>query len=321
MTTALETQIRSQPEALGRMVAVDITEAAKSVATWQRLWLIGTGTSEHAAMIGARMFQDAGVDAHAIPAMHFACWPPQLRPGDAAVVITHTAETAYALAARERALAAGMSVLPITRIGGGLPDSIETVEKETSETYTVSYTTTLLLLARLAGSLGSSVFTDEAIARVPDAARAALADSGVGGIEQPQRLLVLTGAGIAAASAREGALKLREAARFPAEAYDAEFLLHGNAVPLTGADHLVILTPPQDDNGFLSGVARVADAAGLPVTRVAEPADLPPPLAQIPLTVRLQLLALRFSEERGQDPDTVITGAWDDATLWGLGSP
>ena len=40
------------------------------------------------------------------------------------------------------------------------------------------------------------------------------------------------------------------------------------------------------------------------------------PLAQLPLTVRLQLLALRFALERSQDPDTVIVGAWNDPATW-----
>jgi glucosamine--fructose-6-phosphate aminotransferase (isomerizing) len=44
-------------------------------------------------------------------------------------------------------------------------------------------------------------------------------------------------------------------------------------------------------------------------------------LAQIPLTVRVQLLALRIAIERGQDPDKVIVGHWDDPGLWALGSP
>jgi glucosamine--fructose-6-phosphate aminotransferase (isomerizing) len=43
-------------------------------------------------------------------------------------------------------------------------------------------------------------------------------------------------------------------------------------------------------------------------------------MAQIPITVRLQLLAERFARLRGQDPDTVIVGAWADAALWRLGA-
>jgi glucosamine--fructose-6-phosphate aminotransferase (isomerizing) len=48
---------------------------------------------------------------------------------------------------------------------------------------------------------------------------------------------------------------------------------------------------------------------------------LPPLLSQIPLTVRLQMLALRFAVEGGQDPDTVIVGSWADDGLWRIGRP
>ncbi len=57
------------------------------------------------------------------------------------------------------------------------------------------------------------------------------------------------------------------------------------------------------------------------MTRVAEPSGLHPIAAQIPLTVRLQLLAARLAAQRGQNPDTVITGAWNDPRLWSLGAP
>src|SRR5207247_5049466 len=119
--------------------------------------------------------------------------------------------------------------------------------------------------------------------------------------------------------AREGALKLREASRFPAEGYDVEYLLHGSAVPLTADDHLVSLSPP-DANGLVEGVAKAAEAEGIGVTRVIEPADLPPVLAQIPLVSRFQLLALRFAIERGENPDLVIERAWAGDELWAIGS-
>ena len=57
------------------------------------------------------------------------------------------------------------------------------------------------------------------------------------------------------------------------------------------------------------------------MTRLAEPSPLPLLLAQIPLTVRLQLLALRFATARGQNPDVVITGAWAEPALWDIGLP
>ncbi len=131
---------------------------------------------------------------------------------------------------------------------------------------------------------------------------------------------MFTGEGPSAVTAREAALKVREASRFPAEGYDVEYLLHGHAVPLSGQDRLVVLTPP-DTDGLVAGVAAAAEAAGVPVSRIHEPADLPPVLAQIPLVVRLQLLALRFARERGYDPDVAIEGPWADERLWAIGSP
>ena len=83
---------------------------------------------------------------------------------------------------------------------------------------------------------------------------------------------------------------------------------------------MVTLTPP-DADGFLTAIGEAARAAGAGVTDLHEPWPLPLLLAQIPLTVRLQMLALRLATVRSQDPDTVITGAWQDAALWGHGKP
>ena len=102
--------------------------------------------------------------------------------------------------------------------------------------------------------------------------------------------------------------------------YDAEFFLHGTAVPLTSQDHVLALMTP-DEDGLVEGVARAAEAEGIGVSRLPEPSPLPGVLAQIPLVARLHLLALRFATTRGQDPDTVITGHWDDPKLWSIGSP
>jgi glutamine---fructose-6-phosphate transaminase (isomerizing) len=132
--------------------------------------------------------------------------------------------------------------------------------------------------------------------------------------------MVIAAAAQSAITAREAALKVREASRVLAEGYDAEFLLHGSAVPLTAQDHLVVITTP-DEDGLVGGIASAAEAEGVPVTKIGEPAPLPLLLAQIPLAVRFQMLALRFALTRGQDPDKVIVGAWDDQRLWSIGAP
>ena len=321
--TALERQIRSQPQELERLATHPLGhEAVERLAQCRRIWLVGTGTSLHAAELGAAMLYEAGRGAQAIPSMHFVNWAPPVDHRDGMVLISHNAgqETAYAAAAYRQAKDAGLRVLPLTRQGAGLPDALETVPKEASETYTVSYTAVLLLLARLANALGAESLSPDAIAKVPGAVADAIENPGIDRIVAPRRLLVLFGEGPASVTAREGALKLREASRFPAEGYDVEYLLHGSAVPLGSDDHLVALSPP-DTDGLVRAVANAAEREGVRVTTLAETADLPPLLAQIPLTVRLQMLALRFAQARGQNPDRVITGAWGDAGLWGIGSP
>jgi glucosamine--fructose-6-phosphate aminotransferase (isomerizing) len=323
--TNLETQIRSQPDELSHLLTSEkvreqIHAAAEGLQRSRRIWLVGTGTSHHAAILGAGMLQDAGRSAVAVSSMRFVVWAPIVGPDDVIVVITHTGETAYALAARALATTAGLNVITITRRGAPFPHSVETCGRETSETYTVSYTTTLLALAMIAKEMGADSITDDTLALVPGAVRHAIEAPDTESIQVPERSLVIAGAGPAAFTAREGALKLREGARVLAEGHDIEYLLHGSAVPLHASDALLSLLTPEAD-GFVEAVTAAAEAEGIPSYRLAEPAPLPMLLAQIPLTVRLQLLALRFALERGQDPDTVITGNWAAPELWRLGRP
>ncbi len=320
---ALQRQIESQPDELARLLEQPLPhQTIEGIRQSHRIWLVGTGTSQHAAELGAMMFHDAGRGAHAMSSMHFVNWAPPIDPRDTLILISHNAgtETAYAGSAWTISIHAGLGVVPITRIGGEMPGALETVEKESSHTYSVSYTAALLLLARVANELGAEAVDSAALARIPGAVREAIADPGTDGFAPPARLLVLSGEGPASVTAREGALKVREAARFPCEGYDIEYLLHGHAVPLGAQDRLVLVEPP-DSDGLVTGVARAAEAEGVPVTRVVETADLPPLLAQIPLVARVQLLALRFAVARGFDPDVAIERAWADEGLWAIGSP
>jgi glutamine---fructose-6-phosphate transaminase (isomerizing) len=315
----LERAIRAQPDELRRLAGLELPAHANGLAAGERLWLVGTGTSLHAAELGAAMMGRAGIDARFASSMEFAKRSP-LRAGDGAIVISHTGETAYARAARARALGLGAETLSLTATGVGWPEAIEVTEKERSETYTRSYTGALAVLALIAGELGAEGLAPEAVVAAADAAEAALAEPGLDRVPEPERLLVLAGVGPAAVTAREGALKLREAARRAAEGYDAEYLLHGSAVPLDERDALVLVG--SDEDGLLRELGKAAEAEGVPVARLGEVAEASDELmAQIPLTVRLQLLALRRAERSGHDPDTVITGAWAAEALWNAGAP
>ncbi len=309
MTTALADMIDAQPDTIEALAGTEpaVGLAGAGLARAGRIWLIGTGTSRHAAELGASAWQAAGRDARAVAASGFAA--SLLRPDDAAVVITHTGQTAHARRARQLVLGAGLPLVSITGPDVDWPEAVRTPVAEKSETYTVSYTAALVVLARLAGAGPDEVRATAA--RV----RAVLADPGVDAVPMPARAMAIAGPGDWSWTAREGALKIREGARMLCEGFDPDALLHGAAVPYGPADSLLVLQP----DAFTTAVAGAAAGAGLPVTTWTDDAPAGGPLlAQIPTTVRLQLLALRFATRRGTDPDVAITGSWAEPELWRL---
>jgi glutamine---fructose-6-phosphate transaminase (isomerizing) len=330
--TALYRMIMAQADALDRIAELDLAAPAAILAAARRVIIVGTGTSQHAAELGVMMLEQAGQDARWFPAATWVRWSAGVRPGDALVVITHTGQTGYAARARADALASGVPVVSITGTGAGWPEAITTVPPEESETYTVSYTAALAVLARLAhhvaglgdappggarpdGSAGDIV---QAAAQIRVACSAPATED----VPVPARSLGIVGCGPWGITARETALKLREGARMLAEGFDAERFLHGNAVPFTKADGVLLLQPEADQDGLTAAVGEAAAREGIPVSMLTIADDgLSPLLAQLPMTVHLQLLAERFARLRGQDPDTVITGAWADPDLWKIGMP
>jgi glutamine---fructose-6-phosphate transaminase (isomerizing) len=312
--TELEAAIHAQPAELRRLGALDVRQHTKRLAAGDQLWIAGTGSSWHAAELGAAMFARAGIDARFAASNELATTAP-LRAGDGVIVLSHTGSTAYARAARKRALDIGAQTISITATGVGWEEAIETGDKERSETYTRSYTGALAVLSLLAGELGAEGLGPEAVATAADATEAAIAQPDE--IPEDRRLIALAGLGPYAVTAREGALKLREAARQLAEGFDAEYLLHGNAVPLTSEDLIITLGGGQ----FVERLAGVARAAGVRTVELAQTEPGDELMAQIPLTARLQLVALRRAEAGGQNPDKVIVSPWDDEALWETGAP
>lgn len=318
--SALAETIAIQGRVLRHVLDLDLEPAAARFGGTERVWLLGTGTSEHAACLGAAMLATAGLDARASSAAGFVADGRRPASDDAVIVISHTTETAFARRVRDDALVAGARVLSITGDGKGWPEAIEAAPPERSETYTASYLAALLVCARLALAFGGEEWDAADLAALPDLVEGAGAEP-LPLEAPPRRLTVVFGAGPVAVTAREGALKLREASRVLAEGFEAEYLLHGSAVPLTGEDQLIALDPAGDPSGLAAGLADAAEREGIPVARLDPPADLHPLLAQLPLAVRLQALASRWADRQGVDPDRVILGAWADQSLWTAGAP
>jgi len=306
-----------QPEDLRRLLGDAAPPArAAGLLAGKRVLLAGTGTSWHAANHGAWMLRAAGVEAWAIQPMDAAAGGVTPQPGDALVLLSHTGVKRYSAELREQARAAGV---PTLAIGGIDQPSVDlpTVERERSAAYTASHLGALLRLAQLATELGAQLGGD--LDAVPDAVAAELARPSRG-VAVPERLLEYGGAGANAWTAQEGALKVRETARLAAEGLMVEQLLHGPAVALDARDALVCLDGGGPGAERLEEIARVVEAGGATVHRIAA-RDLGEQLSIFPLTVAVQRIALEAAEALGTDPDAFgydVPGrraAWERLTL------
>src|SRR6476659_2736223 len=73
----------------GAAAAADILGAA------QRVFVVGIGTSYHAAQVGEALLRAAGSEAYAVGSFDFVTYPPALRPGDVVIVQAHRGTKLY----------------------------------------------------------------------------------------------------------------------------------------------------------------------------------------------------------------------------------
>jgi glucosamine--fructose-6-phosphate aminotransferase (isomerizing) len=332
--------VLAQPAAFGGVVdrlapALDAFAArAHGSARW---FLVGTGTSFHAARIGEHLLRAYGgePEVRAYPAFDFALYGPSLTAADCVIGISHRGSKLYTVRSLRRARDAGCRTALVTGQGGSVGErpevdaAFETVPQEASATHTVSYTASVAALAEFAACLGAhrtgTRRLPERILRedVPEALRAALA-------REPQmaawarehagrRRIWLTGAGPSAVTAEEIALKIKEAAYLAAEGLPAETLHHGPFQCADPADVFVLVAPAGEAQERVLAFGRMAEDIGAAALAVADgrppgapPAEhaawclvppVPPPFEAVTCLVPLQLFSYHLALVRGTNPD------------------
>jgi glucosamine--fructose-6-phosphate aminotransferase (isomerizing) len=285
-----------------------------------RIFVVGTGTSYHGALVGQYLLRSAGVDAWAIPAFEFANYPPRFTADDGLVLLSHRGSKRFSRAALD-GFNSHDHWLAITGEGSPLsgPGVLYTVPQERSPVHTASHTGAMVRLAQLAVALGSPPWKAE-LARVPDAIRGALGLRAAV-IQALDRLKIdrsvhFVGGGPAYATALEGALKLREAAYVGAEGHELESILHGPLISLSAEDSVVMVAQPGpalERTTELAaalheiGAATLAvgpSAASLLATVALQTPAIDERLAPIINVVPLQWLALEASRRIGVDADS-----------------
>ncbi len=327
--------IHSQPRVIA--AALESSEAparraAEVLAPSSRVFLSGTGTNSHAAVVGEHLLRAAGVDAYATTNFDFVTYPRRLRSGDAVIVLSHTGTTRYGAEAIGVAREAGMPAIGITGLGSPMPDvdvRIEVAPKELSDTYTQSYTATLAVLASIAEKTGEMAGRDmsglrDALQSLPDDINAMLDRQQTLWPEavalSQRRRIILAGAGPNAVTVREGALKIKESSYLTAEGFELETMLHGGLQAVEAGDLAVVIAadgPALDrtidaigaldmigasvlviNDGRIAGRLPVSDRVRA-FSFASVPEELSPLLAVIPL----QLLAAFTSFLLGTNPD------------------
>lgn len=286
-----------------------------------RLYLVGTGTSYHGALVGQFLLRSAGVDAWSIPAFEFVNYPPPINGDDGLLLLSHRGSKRFSQAALE-AFNNQDHWVAITGEGAPLqgPGVITTVAQERSPVHTASHTGAMVRVAQLALGLDSPPWKDE-LARLPVAMRAALAlrPQVLQAIDRLHlgRVVHFVGGGPAYATALEGALKLREAAWVSTEAHELESILHGPLISLDAEDSVVVMAQPGASLERTAELAAALHEIGTPTLAVGpaaaslttSTARLETPavdelLAPIVNVVPLQCLALEVSRRVGVDADS-----------------
>jgi glucosamine--fructose-6-phosphate aminotransferase (isomerizing) len=306
--------------------------AAELLAPARRVFLVGIGTSYHAALAGEWLFRGAGVDATAVMSFDFATYPDlyPLRGGDAVVVLAHSGTKTFSTRSLERAVAAGATAVSVGSLTAEHPGSqlvLRTVERETSAAFTASHTAAMYVLAQVAtalaerGGAGVAPALREGLDALPGLVGDVLArEDEIEDVarDAARRLIYATGAGPNAVTALEAVIKAREAATAQIDALPLEQFLHGPLVTVNRDDFAVVVNVAGATAGAAERTAEIAGvlhrigtplwlvgrgAARAPDARVFELPEVPELLSPILAVVPAQILAQRLAVVRGANPD------------------
>lgn len=329
--------ILAQPDAFGRTAEsseAGIRGLVEELASCKRLFLVGIGTSFHAALVGEHLMREygGGVDVRAVHSFDFALYGPQLTPEDAVVAVSHRGTKRYTSQALARAREAGC---PTAVISGeeGTPEGtvdvvLRTVAQEPSAAHTISFTAAVSVLASLASYLGMHHTGEQLLRRdflqkeFPIALRQALqTEKKVAALAHGHadaRRIWVVGGGPATPAAIEATLKIKETSYLQAEGLSTEQMLHGPFQCVESEDVFVLVAPTGAAQARIFDLARAIDEVGAPylvvsdgtVEALAENAtgqalvpEVPEPLSALTCLIPLQLFAYHLAVIKGTNPD------------------
>jgi glucosamine--fructose-6-phosphate aminotransferase (isomerizing) len=329
--------ILAQPEAFVRTCERNEDEVdvfASRMASCERVFLAGIGTSHHATLVGEHLMRayGGGPDVRAVHSFDLALYGPELRPDDCVVAVSHRGAKRYTALALEMAREKGCPTALITGEGGGgegRADAVfRTVAQEKSSAHTVSYTSAVAVLALLAGRLGyhrsgPPTLPDGLLREgIPNTLRAALGtEEQVAALAREhvgRRRIWLLGGGPGGVTAVETALKIKETSYLQAEGMPTETMLHGPFQCVESEDLFILIAPSGAARDRTLEMAELVEEVGAAYvvvgdeTTVVRPGaagavkvpEVPEPFSALSCLVPLQLFSYHLALARGTNPDS-----------------
>lgn len=330
--------IVSQPEKIAHAVISNMDSVIRLGSVMQsgkrgKLFLVGTGTSLHAAELAYYFFTGNGNGSSTVEALPFSSYefvnyPPALSKEDTVMVISHRGYKRYSHSALELSARKGCVTVAITGIGstvrkGDADFVFETVEQEKSSAHTVSFTSALAILLSI--SIASRNSENDAIARIRAVTEkiTSLMGSIISGRDVIRNLVSgmtalrrvwISGSGPNRIIAKEGALKIQETCYLDAYGFEIEQLIHGPMRAASIPDDLFIpIIWGENDIRSRELVKSIAGAGGNLLTISSSSADnynclhsdiqLEEHLSPFLTVIPLQFLALYLAVIKGTDPD------------------
>ena len=315
-----------------------ITDHPDRFINASRIIIVACGTSWHAALIGARLFESiARIPAQVEYASEFRYSNPVVTPQDIVIAISQSGETADTLAAIKLAKEKGAFVYGVCNVvSSSIARETDTgtyihVGPEIGVASTKAFTgqvTVLTMLALATGQLRGTISKEKltemarALKNLPDLIKETLKLN-----KEIERLssiftyahnFLYLGRGYNYPSALEGALKLKEISYIHAEGYPAAEMKHG-PIALIDREMPTVVIAPTDElhEKIISNIQQVKARGGSVIAIVTrgdetipeisdhtlEIPPVPECLSPIIVSIPLQLLAYHIAVMKGCNVD------------------
>lgn len=344
MATGFHRAIHMEPTAVKTLLtnSREPIKAAERLTDVQRIFLIGTGTSFTAAMIGEYLLRLAGIEAWAVRDIEFVNYPRRLSSTDAVFVLSSKADShpwsnlAIQQTTREKILTVGITTKESKMQGADI--FVRTVEHTLSPASTISYIGALTRLAQITANLAAlRGYTEEAhrlergLTQIPalmegilvreDVVRQIAQDA-----VQHQRRVYFVGAGPNISVAFEGAIKVKETSYMTTEGFELEQCIQAPQIAFEPDDLIVIISAKGPMQSRMVDFLFAVNEIGPRVLLVGNPPDItsqgllksykwgcidisepdgfPEELTPLLTTLPVQLLADFLATARGTDADS-----------------